>query len=100
MEQYLKNVIEMLTERVSICLTEDQAREIVDRTGPYRDEIREGSCSDTAPREVLIDELAKKLTGREAWTYGDRRADPKGYDKWLDDFVQAADDQGYAFIED
>ncbi len=99
-EKWVENVIEMLAKKTRLRLTSDQAKSIVDETGPYRDEIMEGSCWDTAPREVLISELCKKLTGRESWCNSETWEDPEGYEQWIRDFVQAADDQGYIFVED
>lgn len=99
-EQYLENVIEMLAEKVNLRLTPEQAQAVVDETGPYRDEILEGSCWDTAPREVLVSELCKKITGRASWINMEIMDNPEGYEKWIRDFVQGAKDQGYVFVED
>lgn len=97
-EKYLENAIEVLAERTGLRLTPKQAQAVIDETGPYRDEIMEGSCYDTAPREVLVSELCKKITGRESWCNSDIWNDREGYEKWLSDFVQNASDQGYAFV--
>lgn len=99
-EKYLENVIEMLADRTGLRLTPDQAQAVVDETGPYRDEILEGSCWDTAPREVLVSELCKKITGRSSWINMEIMEDSVGYEKWCRKFVQGAEKQGYAFVED
>lgn len=99
-EKYLENVIEVLAERTGLRLTPDQAQEIVDETGPFHAEILEGSCWDTAPREVLVSELCKKLTGRASWTNSEIWNDREGYNKWLTDFVRGALAQGYSTVED
>lgn len=99
-KKYLANVIEILAEKTHLLLTEEQAQAVVDETGPYRDEILEGSCWDTAPREVLVSELCKKITGRESWCNAETWEDPKGYQEWLTNFIRGAAKQGYAFVKD
>ncbi len=101
-EKYIENVIEVIAKKTGLLLSPAQAKQLVSRIDhlSVKDEIEEGSCYDTYPREVLVDTLCEKITGRAAWTYGEMAENPGGYEVWLERFIEDAAIQGYKFRRD